>query len=521
MITESADFAALGEHPIPGGNPAGQDARYEPEYADVLAEIEKLSFPGQGGPASWPLIEERAAAILANTSKDIPMAAYLAVALCHNRGLAGLPAGSRLLAGLLTNFWETAWPPLKRMRGRLNAFGWWHEHVFAFLQEQTSNNVPVDEKLRQSLLEALAALEAAMQQRMPDSAPLRDLNAAVRSLPSMPSAKDPSQKKPPQVRQDSSSKPASPAPEPASDTAADAEAPPATDDPAVLRSRFVAATQAYLTVARRAEPANPALWRFSRIVLWSAVKALPQSDKRQTLLPAPDMEPLAQARQKLEAGNALDAAFAAEDFFATAPFCLDAQALTDKALSSLGPQFAEAARAVREECLRFVSALPGLEKLCFNDGSPFASPQTVTWLQSLIDQTRTGAETAASGQSGTGALARSLQEARDLFTQNKLSQALDLLDSAKADSPADNLRLRAAQLRLLCEAGEKETALALAEALLEESSARDLDNWDPGLALDVLSAARDAFTLFAPPDAPTRRDTARRIARLRPSATLG
>jgi type VI secretion system protein VasJ len=232
------------------------------------------------------------------------------------------------------------------------------------------------------------------------------------------------------------------------------------------------------------------------------------------------MEPLARARRQLEAGSALEAAFASEDFFATAPFCLDAQMLTEKALASLGPPFAEAARAVREDSARFVSGLPGLETLCFNDGSPFASPQAILWLQNARGQDR--AETAESPASPPARrLAQALEAAGALASQNQLSQALDLLDAAKADSAADNLRLRIGQLRLLCGAGAGGAALPLAEALLEESSARDLDTWDPPLALETLNAAHDAFALFAAPDAQNRREAARRIARLRPSANLG
>jgi type VI secretion system protein VasJ len=230
------------------------------------------------------------------------------------------------------------------------------------------------------------------------------------------------------------------------------------------------------------------------------------------------MQGLAEARQKLEAGNALEAALKAEEFFAAAPLCLDAQVLIWKALSAMGPQFGEAAQGVREESARLLARLPGLEKLSFSDGSPFASPQTVLWLQADPNPLRPGGEEPGAARDP---FPERMREARALLEQSKLSEALDLLDAAKTHSPSENLRCRIAQLRLLCEAGKGEVGLALAEALLAETTAHDLDNWDPSLALDALAAIGDALTLFEAQNTQTRREVTGRIARLHPSSALG
>jgi type VI secretion system protein VasJ len=517
----STDFALLGASPIPGENPAGADARYEPEYAAVLAEIEKLSFSGQGAAASWPLIEEKAAAILSSKSKDIQIAVYLAVALWHNRGFEGMLEGTRLLSGLLTTFWETAWPPPKRMRGRANALGWWHERAHVFLQEQAG--APIGAELRDNILEALAALDETVSPLLPDVPPPRDLAPLVRRLPAPPSGGGSSPE-----GQAPGDRPAASAPEragPGPDSAAPspgetgpADASPAGNDPAALRRRFVASGQEYLAAARRANPADAGLWRLSRLLLWSALTAPPPSEGGQTPLPPPDMQNLAQARQKLEEGKALEAALGAEEFFAGAPLCLDAQAFIWRALSALGPQFAEAAQAVREESARLIARLPGLEKLSFNDGSPFATPPTVLWLREASPSPRPdGKEPGAAREPAGGRL----NEARTLLAQDKLAEALDLLDAAKTDSPAENLRCKIAQLDLLREAGEGGAALGLAEALLAETAARNLDDWDPRLALDALIAVRGVLSLFDAQNARTRREVTGRIARLRPSSALG
>ncbi|MDR1241861.1 MAG: type VI secretion system protein TssA [Deltaproteobacteria bacterium] len=522
------DFSTLGTNPVAGPSPSGADASYEPEYTDILAEIGKLSFSGQGTAVSWPLVEQNAVLILSGKSKDIQIAAYLAVALLHNRGLEGLPDGLRLLSGLLGTFWETAWPPVKRMRGRINALYWWRERTQAFLQEQAGQNAGIPADLRDRILEALAGLDKTIAALLPDFTPLKEMAALVGRLGPSNSGDKPA---PRELAQPAQASPQASPPAPPS------------DDPAVLRQRFVAAGREYLIRAMRLEPANASLWRLSRLVLWSGITALPQAEGNRTLLPVPDAASLNLARQKSEAGNALEAAFAAEEFMATAPFCLDAQMVIFKALSTLGPQFAEAAQAVRDESGRFAARLPGLEKLSFNDGAPFASPQTAVWLAGFSGQNRVAAEKEKPEyersenvlersenvvERSENALARSenaaeraLAAARALLAQNRLPEALDALDAAKTDSPATNMRFRIAQLGLLCEGGAAATALALAETLLADSSARDLDNWDPGLALEALTAAHRAFLLFDAQNQETLSGTLSRITRIKPSAALG
>jgi type VI secretion system protein VasJ len=503
-------FVDLCMRPITAEKPAGEDSRYEPEYAAVLAEIEKLSFSGHGDTPSWSVVEKQGAAILTAKSKDIQIASYVAVALWHNNGLEGMLTGVRLLSGLLGAFWETAWPPLGRIRARMNAFDWWHERTLAFVQDQIAKNVTPAADTQKVLLDALAALDASAGSLLPDAAPLRDLTAAVRHLSPQPSQGG----QPPSGQgRGSAAQPAPP--HPATPDKA------ASSDPSVLRRHFATASRDYLAVARRAEPVDATLWRLSRLILWGGITALPEgAENGQTLLPAPDTDALVRARQKLEGGRTLEAALDAEDFFTAAPFCLDAQPLIHQALASLDRQFAEAARAVREESARFLTRLPGIEKLAFNDGTPFAGPQTSAWLQNALRPARSSGDDAAAQPSGADD-EQPLAKARELLGRNRLPDALDLLDAAKKDSPAENLRLAVAQLNLLCESGQNTAALALAEALLEQITARDLDNWDTKLALDVLNAARDAFTLFDAQNAQKLNAVLRRIARLRPSAVLG
>ena len=532
-------FATLGSCPVPGETPAGDDARYEPEYAAVLEEIEKLSFSAQGAAVSWSAIEKNAILILSEKSKDLQIASYLGVALWQNRGIEGLLDGVRVLAGFLETFWETGWPALKRMRGRVNAVDWWHERAYNFLQEAAGQLPPVSPDLRQELLDELARLDDLVSSLMPDASSLHDLSAAARRLPVVQADQPVEEPPAPQIKEEQEQKeqekkaeptpepapvpepPAStPTPEPAPVPEAPAPVPTpepaqATEDPAVLRRNFVTSGLAYLASARRAAPDNASLWQLSRLIIWGGIVALPASENGQTLLPPPDTATLARARQKLRAGDALEAALEAEDFFATAPFLLDAQEVAHAALSALGPRFADAAASVAKESAGFFSRLPGLEKLSFIDGTPFASPETIAWLRgAAVAPPRESARPAP----GDDRFKAVFASAGELMAANKLTEALAVLDAAKTESLSANMRLRACQLRLLREGGRLEAAQALAEALLRETSSRDLDNWDPELSLETLIAVRNVFILNPSLHERELRDVRRRIARLSPAA---
>ncbi|MDR2604196.1 MAG: type VI secretion system protein TssA [Desulfovibrio sp.] len=540
-MADLSSYATLGLRPIPGDNPAGKDARYEPEYAAVLEQIEKLSFAGPGQAVSWPAVEKNAAIVLTDQSKDLQIAAYLGVALWQNNGPEGMLVGIRILADLLATYWETAWPALKRMRGRVNAVNWWHERSSAFLKDRAAQSGFVSDELVKKLTDELGRLDGLIASLMPDALSLRDLTNAARQLSSPQTQASPDPAPAP-------AQPAEqvPAPDAATGQAATAStaASPGTaaapsGDPAHLRRNFVAAALAYLPAARRKQPSDASLWQLSRLVVWGAVTAIPESDDGRTQLPAPDMDALAQARLQLQAGNALEAALAAETFFSTAPFCLDAQEVVYSALATLGPQFAAVAQSVLDAAVAFITRFPGVEQLSFSDGTPFAAPQTLDRLRTTVAARKSPNADNAPTSTG-GDCANLYTAAKALPAQNKLTEAVASLDAAKGQSPAVNLRLTVRQVRLLCEAGKAEAAGILAEAVLRETTGRDLESWDPEAALDALLAVRDAFSmnmggkhsalgrLVKGSDASasetqyaeTLRDVRCRIARLRPASTL-
>lgn len=110
-------FLALLLAPIPGEQIAGEDLAYAPEL-DEIREARREDDPtlAQGeweAPlkvAEWPRVAALCDAVLRNKSKDLQVAAWYAEALTKLHGFAGLAFGLRVLDGLITDFWEFAWP---------------------------------------------------------------------------------------------------------------------------------------------------------------------------------------------------------------------------------------------------------------------------------------------------------------------------------------------------------------------------------------------------------------------------
>uniref|UniRef100_UPI00262467BD type VI secretion system protein TssA n=1 Tax=uncultured Cloacibacillus sp. TaxID=889794 RepID=UPI00262467BD len=364
------DITALAASPVSESRPAGADAKYEPEYEALTAEIAKLSSVSQSAPISWQDVADNGAAILAQKSKDISVAAYTAVALAHIDGARGFLDGVNLLRGICENFWEDAFPPKAKMRRRLNAYEWWHERALEQLRKE--NQQPIPAELSAEMTEAVNGLDSLVGTLMEDAQPLRDIKEAIRALPLLPEEKpkepeppaaptpEPQPQPQPQTQEPPRAQPQRPAPEPPRQTAAAPAPAPQAGDTAAALSAFVDAARNYAFALRAENPANYLAWQLPRVALWGKITALPPDDGTgQTMVPPPDMDRVEAAERLLAGKNWLKAATAADDLFQSYPLCIDLQRIADEALANLGPAFAAARARLRAETAAFVGRLPG------------------------------------------------------------------------------------------------------------------------------------------------------------------
>jgi type VI secretion system protein VasJ len=99
------DILSLGKEPIQAEQPTGADVRYDPFFEQLQAEVDKLSTPSAASAVDWGKIVNLAAEILAQKSKDLLAASYLAVALIYTRKFEGLALGLQFYRDLLEKFW--------------------------------------------------------------------------------------------------------------------------------------------------------------------------------------------------------------------------------------------------------------------------------------------------------------------------------------------------------------------------------------------------------------------------------
>src|SRR5947209_2971230 len=106
--------------PIPGDAPQGIDIREDFSAAspynrlrDARSEARDAERGQDAGGDDvrdptplWRSVRELALTTLAETTKDLEIAAWLTEAFVRSHGLAGLAAGARLIAGLAERYWD-------------------------------------------------------------------------------------------------------------------------------------------------------------------------------------------------------------------------------------------------------------------------------------------------------------------------------------------------------------------------------------------------------------------------------
>jgi type VI secretion system protein ImpA len=106
--------------PVPGENPSGANLRYSPIYDKIKeARFEDEDSAPQGEwqrerkKADFAAVIKVAGDTLANQTKDLQLAAWLAEAHIRRDGFPALTEGLDLLLNLQETFWDTLYPPIE------------------------------------------------------------------------------------------------------------------------------------------------------------------------------------------------------------------------------------------------------------------------------------------------------------------------------------------------------------------------------------------------------------------------
>jgi type VI secretion system ImpA/VasJ family protein len=152
------------------------------------------------------------------------------------------------------------------------------------------------------------------------------------------------------------------------------------------------------------------------------------------------------------------------------------------------------------EAITFLMRLPGLAKLQFSDGLPFADNSTQRWIsKDLFPAQAVTAAASLSPGAGEDSLAALRESYRKLTSEGKQTEAITLVQDAIKTMPSERARFLAhLELATLClEAGQLKPALARLEVLDEQIRRFSLEAWEPDLCVEVLRLYWEALNELA------------------------
>jgi len=161
------------------------------------------------------------------------------------------------------------------------------------------------------------------------------------------------------------------------------------------------------------------------------------------------------------------------------------------AMEIAGEDYADARAAITDEVGLFVKRLPEAVDMKFANGTPFASPETMTLLEQIAAQSGGGSGSApsSSGDGCNEALAEAAKQARKLAGKKKLPQALKVLQDgiAQTGEKRGQFLWRLEMARICLDAGEVRLAVPQLEFLADQIEQHHLEEWEPLLSREVYS----------------------------------
>jgi len=474
--------------PISESEPCGDDPKYEDSYDALKQEIAKLGGMGAGS-TDWNKVELDSINLLETKSKELNLAVYLVSAWSVNKKLAGITVGFELIAGMMTQWWATMYPPLKRIKPRRNAFVW--------LQDRISSELPKCKEADAILLtraqEALASMKDAVYEHFEDPPcnfrKIRDTLAEwlVQAEPvaSEPEP-EPVETAQPTPVQSSTVQSTAPTPPPVQPTQAAAQPRKPTEPVDVPSLADDANAEQLLEVLakiavqlRPLAPQATAPYQLLRIALWEGAGEPGSNDSRETFFPAP-AETIADAMKTMASrGSWSDLLERAEDLTNRWWYWLDLQRYAAQSAAGLG--WDDLATFLEQGAHALDQRLPNLKELKFNDGTPFASPETKDWLTQLERKVGGGGGSVEEDPLDT-LLSAMRQLGGDAFGE-ALEKAQASIASAKDKRTALQFRLAAASFCM--EVDQAEWAHSLLAVMVDEMEKNNLAWWEPQLAARV------------------------------------
>jgi hypothetical protein len=207
----------------------------------------------------------------------------------------------------------------------------------------------------------------------------------------------------------------------------------------------------------------------------------------------------------------------------------DLQYFQHVALDHVGAPYNAWRELLRADFALFLERLPGIERLAFNDGTPFADDATLEWIarHAVVRDLEAGETvvplpvSADSDDGATGDWPEIEAQARDIASSQSLEAAFAWLESLPGVRTERQRYLqRFVMARLADHAGRTDAALPLLAELDAATQTVPLVRWEPALAFEVkvqLIKVLKAMSQRKDADRPT---LARRIDQLQGELTV-
>ncbi|WP_431823230.1 type VI secretion system protein TssA [Burkholderia sp. F1] len=449
--------------PLAGDAGVGRDPGYEDAFFELRDETQKLSGIDDG------LIVRSCEQLIKETGKDLRLAGYYAFGRLRQDGPAGFADALELAAALVERFGEAVLPArTEAKRGALEMLA-----TTRVLDLLDSHGAFAPADLERALV-ALDALSAGTD-TWPEAA-RPNLQPLVSRF----------------ARNDEPAR--NTAPEPVTSSTATSDA----------SSNAVASTRDLLDQARRM-----AVWlrdrengylpsvRLVRSVRWDTLHEVPPADAAARTRLVPPRSELRQQMKRLvlqkqwhELLERVEGAF----MEGVNHLWLDLQYFQHVALDHVGVPYSTWRELLRADFALFLERLPGIERLAFNDGTPFADDATLEWIarHAVVRDLEAGEAVAPlpvsadSEGDAAGDWPEIEAQARELAAREGVEAAfawLEALPGMKTDRHRYLQRLVMA--RLADHSGLPDTALALLAELDASSRSLPLMRWEPALVFEV------------------------------------
>ncbi|PCE27313.1 type VI secretion system ImpA domain-containing protein [Paraburkholderia acidicola] len=449
--------------PISDAAPVGTDPGYDDGFLAIKDEVARLSDIDD------TLIVDTAERLLKHTSKDVRVAAFYVYGRMRRDGAEGVASGFELLSALVDRFGETLLPA--RAEARKAALEWLAGGTFA----DRLDRVPgLSGELLERTLSALALIVERTASWSDSARP--ELNALFRRFEGRVEVSQPS---------DDANR------EPSSGSAPSVGSLPPVTGIASTRELLDHARQ-MAQFLREQSQGYLAAYRLMRCVRWDTLTEVPPSEvsgKTRLLAPRTELRAhlkrLMLQRQWPELLERVEAAFAE----GANHFWLDLQYYAFTAQEQAGGEYAQFRDQAATDCALMLERLPGLDRLAFSDGSPFADDTTLEWIAryaTVRDVERGETVAPVSVQSANTDWAETEAQAADMVAQQGLDAAFAWLQRLPAqDGERDRFVRLLVMARVAERADRADTAVHLLSTLADTAQRFQLATWEPSLAFEA------------------------------------